>query len=1216
MPGRPMKCEIKVTYREDSRKLDRTFEFLSETTCRQAVEQVCSAFALHSDWTMAMYSRKHGGWIHDDTRLVDIEFKGQSVPQKTLELRKKTSSFFEVSPCTYLEQSKVGSIRNPVDSTSPTPNANQGWCISTVCIYKTSLRDSGILRGPSSPIDHHRLFNFFRSSDDHPQHQMLVSKFQNGSIYLSVIILNSDGKILLSPAGLPPTIMVSTVDRGNYYNFDTESADFAWMFKTTLDWSSEKVEMAPSTSMSLLQTLSSSPPSSSSSSARQRRYSSDAASLLSQMEMKPFTPSDTKPSTTLSPQASTRKSLSINRAGSPNLLIPNRNALTSSISSVSMDRASVLSDTSGNTGTPLASSTVTPSLAAGRQSFQYKDRQNDYRRENSLRQEYVAAVERLQRRLGIAPIDLLHNRVMDLPQVGAKCIMAIQYVKDNQRDQIAQELLHMGSFRWRHVESVSNSIYTRKEPIWSELVSYYDSVRVSRPTSGLYIGLYYTESTMAGLQILVPRNRRTFMPLVKVREDANLSKEEWTWMQSTTNMDLNQLAKNCAVPKEDPLHHLKVEFAHSTAKLSRLTQLKWNPSDIYTVDTMKVVVQDEDVEAEDGSTETANSGHGWGQGLAAMSQDPIWKEFLNTDDGSLRQQPGVQDSNQGSKGRRMNSLRVIMFIKPTRHATQPQEHFNRQLFELCPFNLFDALHHSVFNASMYHQLRKTMLQVTNDIGDLELEIEMDIEEDLQRSRRCSVGSGHHYNDSMDNNRMIGSLLIDKLGIKGEPEINGPGSFRQQGQDPRHRSSFIGDIAIHGLGSASGSNRRRDSSASTHSLLEAIERSTTTAPSVSSVLSLASTLSSLSNETYATVPPIPDSHERRSDVGLSDQAPMGSSFSTRSFSTSSSGSSSSSFAAEWSQANMTLAKPMALLAYEQEQLSNAFTERSRSRSGPRLCLDDFETTPVFSRSSSSNNLLCLEVNDNHPSVVAGPSPIPPQAAPILPPVLPLQRHKSVNLRVENLPPLSPPPNAARHRRSHSHIQGFEWGSNGSNSISGGGNGLPLSSPPPPASSAQERSRATSHSSAGSISHPSCHPLSSSYRGSRHLSASSRASSPFAPSQPCHHHQSAAQQMACSCQQQQLQRLQHPCSPELERLSQQQQAFQEQWRLISWTRQLNEWDHARMLRTQEDLFGSSLNFGVNVTSGTNIPSSPLVIPATPVSETTPNTIVPSTAPTSSN
>ena len=188
---------------------------------------------------------------------------------------------------------------------------------------------------------------------------------------------------------------------------------------------------------------------------------------------------------------------------------------------------------------------------------------------------------------------------------------------------------------------------------------------VSRPTSGLYIGLYYTESTMAGLQILVPRNRRTFVPLVKLRENADLAPEEWAWMQSTATMDLNQLAKNCAVSKDDPMHHLKVEFAHSTAKLSRLTQLKWNPSDMYTADTMKVIVQDDESETETEAGDTAVEGHGWGQSLAAMSQDPIWNDYLNSKDGSLRRHPG--GLRQGpirvaSSGRRLTSFRVVMFI--------------------------------------------------------------------------------------------------------------------------------------------------------------------------------------------------------------------------------------------------------------------------------------------------------------------------------------------------------------------------------------------------------------------------------------------------------------------------------------------------------------------------------------------------------------------------
>lgn len=105
------------------------------------------------------------------------------------------------------------------------------------------------------------------------------------------------------------------------------------------------------------------------------------------------------------------------------------------------------------------------------------DRKRDYRGESSLRQEYVAAVEEMQHKLGCPPIDLLYDKVLDLPLVGAKSVIAIQYARDDTRDPIASELMQMGSFRWRHMESASSSIYTRKEEIWSHLTNYYDSVR-------------------------------------------------------------------------------------------------------------------------------------------------------------------------------------------------------------------------------------------------------------------------------------------------------------------------------------------------------------------------------------------------------------------------------------------------------------------------------------------------------------------------------------------------------------------------------------------------------------------------------------------------------------------------------------------------------------------------------------------------------------------
>ncbi|KAF9148845.1 Ankyrin-repeat and fibronectin type III domain-containing 1, partial [Linnemannia schmuckeri] len=739
MPGRPMSTLIKISFQEDGRKQERIFEFAPHVTCRHAVEQVSAAFAVPEDWTMALYSKKHAGWIHDSILLMNIVFKGH----KSLELRTKTPSYFEAQYSAILEPSK------------------------------NSLRDSTILRGPTSPIDPHRLFNFFRTSDD-----QFVSRFQKGCIYLSIIILNSDNKILLGPSGVPPTVMVSSVGGlANYYSFDTDSADFAWMVKTTLDWASD----TPSVSYQ------------------------DPCTTPEPRAMTQLIGSAT--SSIISPPLSRISFSGTSRGSSKNLKNMSGVGSRSNVSSISVDRSSVTSD--GGNQQPV---------------YDYIDRRKDCRRENRLRQEYVDAVDQLQRKLGIPPIDMLFDRVVELTQVGAKSIMAIQYVKDENKNHISPELMHAGSFRWRSIDSLSGSVYTRNEEIWSQLTSYYDNIRVTRPTSGLYIGLYYTESTMSGLQILVPKQRRTFIPIVKLRDNASIAPEEWDWLKSTTSMDLNQLAKACAVSKDDPMHHLKVEFAHSTAKLSRLTQIKWNPSDMYTQDTMRVVYQNIDNVGNNNSLpptpeemlmtsedprpsiiEPPSTPSAVRKSIAAMDVDPIWNcSPLDREDTS--------------------TIRVIMFIKPTRHATQPQEHFNKDLFEM----------------TTYLPLRKSMLNLTNEIVELEREIEQELEMEMELELGSGRTKGRRMSSppKLDESDLIGSLLIDELGIKGES----PHPLHAH-QHPRHRSSFIGDDTI---------NRRTAASrrSSTHSIREAVERSV---PSASSVISLASTLSSSSTESPSLVP---------------------------------------------------------------------------------------------------------------------------------------------------------------------------------------------------------------------------------------------------------------------------------------------------------------------------------------------------------------------------
>ncbi|KAF9082604.1 Ankyrin-repeat and fibronectin type III domain-containing 1, partial [Mortierella sp. AD031] len=912
MPG-PMSSRIKISFQDDGRKQERIFEFAPHVTCRHAVEQVCIAFSVCEDWTMAMHSRKHGGWIHDSILLMNIVFKGH----KSLEMRVKTPSFFEAPYSPILEPSR------------------------------TSIRDSTILRGPSSPIDPHRLFNFFRTSDD-----QFVSKFQKGCIYLSIIILNSDNKILLGPSGAPPTVMVSSVGGlANYYNFDTDSADFAWMVKSTLDWASD-------------------PPS---------IFYQDPCSTPEQRAMTQLVGSAT--SSILSPPLAKIAFSGTSKSSSKNLKNMGGYVSRSNVSSISVDRSSIISE-GGNQQAV----------------YDYVDRRKDCKRENKLRRDYVDAVDQLQRKLGIPPIDLVYDKVVELTQVGAKSIMAIHYVKDENRSHFTPELMHAGSFRWRSIDSVSSSIYTRTEEIWTQLTTYHDNIRVTRPSSGLYIGLYYTESTMSGLRILVPKQRRTFIPIVKLRDKVNIAPEEWEWLKSTASMDINQLAKACAVSKDDPMHHLKVEFAHSTAKLSRLTQLKWNPADMYTHDTMRVVYQNSSNVGNNNTLPPTPEEMASGERRPSIIEppstpSPVRKSLAAMDVDSIWNNSPLEDDDT-------STFRVIMFIKPTRHATQPQEHFNKDLFEMCSFPIFDTLHHSVYNTATYLPLRKSMLNLTNEIVDLEQEIEQDLELEMEMELG-SNGGGHRSRGrrassvKVDETDLIGSLLIDELGIKGES----PHPLHAH-QHPRHRSSFIGDDTI---------NRRTAASrrSSTNSLLGVVER---TVPSASSVISLASTLSNSSTESPLLVP-------------QSDDA------------------SSSSEGADKVRSNLSLtrselAKRRGSRTDSDEGHITTGSLGRKSQEGPLSFMDmlqDFEPVPsreIFGGdhsigSTSYINLqsFCGDGTGSHsPYYYQGQGPLDENVVTSSS----MGRPMSFGLppRVDSSRPLNPLPYSPKHRRTQSHVQSID------------------------------------------------------------------------------------------------------------------------------------------------------------------------------------------------
>ncbi|KAF9432284.1 Ankyrin-repeat and fibronectin type III domain-containing 1 [Entomortierella beljakovae] len=1008
----------------------------------------------------------------------------QAIEQKSLELRTKSASYFESRPSTGIEPSK------------------------------SSLRDSALLRGPTSPIDHHRLFNFFRTTDD-----QFVSKFQNGNIYLSLIILNSDNKILLSPSGLPPTVLISTVGGlANYYNFDSDSSDFSWMFKTTLDWASD-----PSANRSLRD-------------GRQGAISPDKPPILS-------------PPASRGSFTSRSKRGSISSATGPNGLVVNgvyssiiSQSSKLSASSISVDRSSIISDTSRQ-----------PSI------YDYADRKGDYRGENSLRQDYVAAVEELQQKLGCPPIDLLYDRVVDLPLVGAKTVMAVQYTRDFSKEHIAPELIQLGSFRWRHIESVSNSVFTRKEDIWSQLTSYYDSVRVSRPSPGLYIGLYYTESTMSGLQILVPKLRRTFVPVFRLRDDSNLSPEEWEWMQSTVSLTMEELSVKDYISKDDPMYQLKSAFVQSVDKLSQYTQLKWDLSDMYSLDTLQVVMQErkEQESSQPTSRRMSQDSQGFApismdeqpnplfapvstRSMVAMTQDPIWAENV------------AQDSPK--------SFRVIMFVKPTRHPTQPQETFNKQLFELCPFPIFDALHHSVYNTGTYHQLRKSMLQLTNNIVDLEIEMEQELELELaqlQKEKEEDFETKNPCDDDYSNNL---SHLVDDLDIKSELP---PTRANHAHQHPRHRSSFIGDDAIRG----SGYLKRL----STSSLADSFIKSPT---ATSNAVTFAAPV-------VPTVPAIPT-------IGVdSPTTPM----------------TLENFIIAEKYLNATRKGSIGPLQVDdngdQECAPMPFLETTRES-------ESAVAVPFMSTNINNNSNLSINTISSFDSTSSGSSSSDDEDDYTKNSYLNRQeyslRRSSLGNRRPDCPNSLPPlPSLIRHRRSYSMVQAVDL-RHTNTSVAAVVNGnypghsisSTMSTKPIPRRSVGGRSRTTSCSSyihafqqqqqqqpiyrnryLSNGDYPqylSQAPLDQNLQQLDDTFPNNNDINTFNNNNNNSNSNSANNENVN----------QYPA--ELAKLEQQQQVLQERWRLVSWTRQLNEWDHARMLKTQGDLLG--IGMGVGMSLGINL------------------------------
>ncbi|KAF9164023.1 hypothetical protein DFQ26_001901 [Actinomortierella ambigua] len=504
------------------------------------------------------------------------------------------------------------------------------------------------------------------------------------------------GHILLSPNGLLPTLQMATIEEVDYYNFDSDSGDFAWMVKTALGWGVD----ADSSS------------------------SSSSASLASDSPVKKRT-------------SSLRRALS--RSPSRSRTSPK---FSRSIHDQHTSLAAALS---------AAPSAIPPALLPN----SFPDRTKDYKHENALRQAFVATMQQAQDKLGLVePLTMVYDKMYELQQVDIKTVVVMQHIPETYKDQVAAALIQLGSFRWRHADSFSHSFYSGKEEFWTDFSSTYENYKAPVLSSGLYVGLFHTESHLSGLRILVPKHRRNMIPLAKIRDDAELSDSEWEWIQSTsTEPDADMLARRCSVPKDDPMHHLKVEFARAAAKLAKQTKVQWMPGDLYTDDTLRlytaqtittpplsaaVTITEQQQQEKSCSisfsdppsatnggrtprsdadfTNTVGTGDGTRETMATGRTtggvDRRQNRFIALNTDTLWRDPMFHMNESQLRLARSTEVRIILYVKPTRLATDRRAVFNEQYLEYHPYQIFDATHHLVYNPVVYQSLRKAMRQLT------------------------------------------------------------------------------------------------------------------------------------------------------------------------------------------------------------------------------------------------------------------------------------------------------------------------------------------------------------------------------------------------------------------------------------------------------------------------------------------------------------------------
>nr|CAG8537880.1 15995_t:CDS:2 [Entrophospora candida] len=224
----------------------------------------------------------------------------------------------------------------------------------------------------------------------------------------------------------------------------------------------------------------------------------------------------------------------------------------------------------------------------------YSNLQNQYYgdQDSTWSREFGSAALKLKNELSLETLGTLYEHVVKMSSIKSKFIITVQHVPDNSREDIAPDLIKSGILKWKNFNEASSIYYKEPtHPIWTNFIEKWCS-RQTKLSPGLYLGVLYTESNLQGIRILVPKDRKQFIPLGKIRDEATITPEEASWIKSLAClsqdcfMDLSTSAGND--DNKSNLGQFQSSFIESYFKLQKDTSLIWDSSDIYNEQTIDI----------------------------------------------------------------------------------------------------------------------------------------------------------------------------------------------------------------------------------------------------------------------------------------------------------------------------------------------------------------------------------------------------------------------------------------------------------------------------------------------------------------------------------------------------------------------------------------------------------------------------------------------------